>query len=233
MIDFATFSQAGKKGANQDSVLVVNNTNASLLLIADGMGGKEAGGDASKIATATLETMFRTEPELSLSSMILRAKENITSFAEENQIKQMGTTLTACLIKDGKVTVAHIGDTRLYHLRNTGIISVTKDQTEVQKLIDDGVLSKKRAEKYHRRNVLLSALTNYSDYSLFETEFYVNPSDRLILVTDGAYGLIKKIEIRDLSLKNDQIQDLTENVKTTIESRKISDDYSLVACQIK
>lgn len=233
MIDVATFSFAGKKGDNQDSILVERNGDDFLLAIADGMGGKKSGGDASRIATETLSTAFKQEKNYDLPSMFRQAKDKIIEFAEVNSIDQMGTTLTACLIKNDKVTVAHTGDTRLYHLRSEGIISVTKDQTEVQKLIDDGVLSKKRAEKYHRRNVLLSALTNYTDYSLFETEFYVSSFDRLILLTDGAYELIKKVEIRDLSVMNSNISKFTDKLKEAIELKKIHDDYSLIACQVE
>ncbi|MCY4329008.1 MAG: protein phosphatase 2C domain-containing protein, partial [Endozoicomonadaceae bacterium] len=157
MIEFAIFSHAGKTGDNQDCVLAERHHDECLLVIADGMGGKEAGGEAAKIAAAVLGSMFKNDKAYDLPAMIRYAKEKITVFAEENSIKQMGTTLTACLINKGKVTVAHIGDTRLYHLRNEGIISVTKDQTEVQKLIDDGKIKKKRAQHYHRRNILLSA----------------------------------------------------------------------------
>lgn len=232
MIDYSSFSQAGVRGLNQDSVLVCNTNKTSLLAIADGIGGKEAGDHASRIAIETLESKFNEQSEIKLAATFIKVKANIVDYAVNNNIKEIGTTLTACLIKENKVVVAHVGDTRLYHLRNNGIITITKDQTEVQKLLDDGILSKKRAEIYHRRNVLLSAITNYSEYSLFEAEFFVDVNDRLVLLTDGAYNLIKKIEIRDLSIQSQSISKFVEASKRVIESREIKDDYSLLACEI-
>ncbi|MCF6252940.1 MAG: hypothetical protein L3J75_16980 [Methylococcaceae bacterium] len=123
-------------------------------------------------------------------------------------------------------------ETLVYHLRDTGIISITKDQTEVQRLIDDGVLSRKRAANYHRRNILLSAISNYSDYTLFQTEFYILAGDRLVLLSDGSYNLIRKKEIRDLSLQEHNLSNLSNKILNLIESREIRDDYSFVACQI-
>lgn len=232
MIDYSSFSQAGVRGLNQDSVLVCNTNKTSLLAIADGIGGKEAGDHASRIAIETLESKFNEQSEIKLAATFIKVKANIVDYAVNNNIKEIGTTLTACLIKENKVVVAHVGDTRLYHLRNNGIITITKDQTEVQKLLDDGILSKKCAEIYHRRNVLLSAITNYSEYSLFEAEFFVDVNDRLVLLTDGAYNLIKKIEIRDLSIQSQSISKFVEASKRVIESREIKDDYSLLACEI-
>jgi protein phosphatase len=232
MLKTDSFSKAGRKGTNQDSLLVCSSGVYSLIAIADGMGGKEAGDCASKIAINTVKEQFDTNPDLDLSKVFRIVKDAICEFSVENNIKQMGTTLTVCLMNHDKAVVAHAGDTRLYHLRNNGIVSITKDQTEVQKLIDDGVLSKKRAARYHRKNVLLSALTNYSDYSLFQTEFYISAKDRLILLSDGAYDLIAKKEIRDLSVKNSEITDFISDILSLIESRIIKDDYSVVASEI-
>lgn len=232
MLKTDSFSKAGRKGTNQDSLLVCSSGVYSLIAIADGMGGKEAGDCASKIAINTVKEQFDTNPDQDLSKVFRIVKDAICEFSVENNIKQMGTTLTVCLMNQDKAVVAHAGDTRLYHLRNNGIVSITKDQTEVQKLIDDGVLSKKRAASYHRKNVLLSALTNYSDYSLFQTEFYISAKDRLILLSDGAYDLIAKKEIRDLSVKNSEITDFMSDILSLIESRIIKDDYSVVASEI-
>jgi serine/threonine protein phosphatase PrpC len=225
------FSQPGRKGTNQDCVLALSSGASRLIAIADGMGGKDAGDRASKIAINTLRNEFENNQEFDLSDAFRLTKNAICDFSERNNIKQMGTTITACLMTGDKAVVAHVGDTRLYHLRNNGIVCITKDQTEVQKLLDDGVLSKKRAEKYHRKNVLLSAMTNYTPYDLFQTDFYLSHGDRLLLLSDGAYDLISKVEIRDLSVRSKTISDLTSDILNLIKSREIKDDYSLVAAQ--
>lgn len=233
MLQTDSFSKPGRKGLNQDCLLACSSGAYSLIAIADGMGGKEAGDKASKIAIDIIKQQFNKNPDLDLSKAFRSVKDELCEFSIANNIKQMGTTLTVCLVNEAKAVVAHVGDTRLYQLRKNGIIAITRDQTEVQKLIDDGVLSKKRAIRYHRKNVLLSALTNYSDYSLFQTEFYISSSDRLLLLSDGAYDLISKKEIRDLSLQNDNVKKLLEDILNLVESRTIKDDYSVIISEIK
>jgi serine/threonine protein phosphatase PrpC len=233
MLQTDSFSKSGRKGSNQDCIFACVSGLFSLLAIADGMGGKEAGMDASKIAIDIIKKEFSNNPNLDLPKVFRLIKEALCDFSIKNNIKQMGTTLTVCLMNDTKALVAHVGDTRLYQLRHNGIVAITKDQTEVQKLIDDGVLTKKRAVRYHRKNVLLSALTNYSDYSLFQTEFYIGSSDRLLLLSDGVYNIVSKKEIRDLSIKNPEVSSFVGDILSLIESREIKDDYSVVVGQVK
>jgi protein phosphatase len=232
MSDFQSFSNPGRKGKNQDSVLICKSDTKTLIAIADGMGGNEAGEHASKIAIESLEKAFNKNTAVNFTALFAEIKDKLSVYADEHGIEKMGTTLTACLIIGTTVTVAHVGDTRLYHLRNDGIKSITRDQTEVQQLMDEGVLTKKRAERYHRRNILLSAITNYSDYTLSLRELVVNDGDRLLLFTDGAYNLIQKVEVRDISVNKIILHEMVDEVLRLIESREIKDDYSLVAYEI-
>ncbi|MFT6624493.1 MAG: protein phosphatase [Cycloclasticus sp.] len=232
MIQSDHFSHPGRKGDNQDSVLVCTSESSTLIAIADGMGGKDAGDWASKTAISTLKGEFEKKIDLDLSATFKLTKKAIGDYSKNNNIKQMGTTLTVCLVVDDKAFVGHVGDTRLYHLRDNGIVSITKDQTEVQVLLDDGILSKKRAAKYHRKNILLSAITNYSEYDLFQTNFHLKKGDRLVLLSDGAYDLISKLEIRDLSITSKTVSDLTTNILNLVKTKKVKDDYSLIAAQI-
>ena len=75
-------------------------------------------------------------------------------------------------------------------------------------------------------------MTNYTVYDLFQTEFYLSEGDRLLLLSDGAYDLITKVEIRDLSVRSKSIANLTSDILNLIKSREIKDDYSLVAVQV-
>ena len=224
-----SFSNAGREGSNQYRVLICGEHETKLIAVADGMGGKEAGDVASEIAINTLKSEYDAKHQIVLKQAFQKVKENLVSYSLDNGIDQMGTTLTACLLIDGVGYVAHVGDTRLYHLRNKGILGITKDQSELQQLIDDGVLSKKRALKYHRKNVLLSALTNYSDYELFETQFTTQKNDRLVLLSDGVYKVVSKADIRDVSVKSESLESFVQATELLIQSRTITDDYSLVA----
>lgn len=143
----------------------------------------------------------------------------------------MGTTLTVCLISQDSALVAHVGDTRLYHLRDKGIVTRTRDQTEAQELVDQGVLSQRRALNYHRKNILTSVLSNYTDYELYQTEINLLGNDRLILTTDGSYSLIKKSALLKISISSRNAKDLCDKALIEIESGPIKDDYSMIVYQ--
>ena len=226
------FTEAGRGKPNQDSILVKRiDDSVTVIAIADGMGGKSGGDVASCIAVTTISNEVDAS-NFSISSIFQKVKEKIEERAIEcPDYSEMGTTLTVAVIQGNKVTLGHVGDTRLYHLRNKGIIARTKDQTEVQKLLDDGILNKQRAKNYHRRNVLLSVLTPNRDYELQSTSFNLDTHDRLLLLTDGAYSLASKLELRDLSLVNEDLDTYLDKIKELIESKEIRDDYSVIALQ--
>ena len=227
----ASFSEAGRKSVNQDSVLVKQITKTDLVLaIADGMGGKPGGEIASKLALNTVEYVLTNEPSATIEHIFESAHSAITEKARSvEEYSSMGTTLTVVLIRGGSAIVGHVGDCRVYHLREHGIISRTKDQTELQQLLDEGVISKHRAANYHRKNILLSVLSGKLDYTLQKSTFSLKKQDRILLLSDGAYSLLKKIEIRDVSVKAQDIIRLASSLQEIIESKKIIDDYSCVA----
>lgn len=227
------FSQSGPRGNNQDHVSFLSLNDNHILAISDGMGGKEAGEIASEVCVKTIIKGFGDNPKTDIKELFNLSIHNLKKVSEEKNIKEMGATLTVCHIADKEATVYHVGDSRLYHLRNNGLISITKDQTEVQHLIDNGILSKKRAKNYKRKNVLISAMTNYSEYDLEIKRFSILPKDRIILLTDGAYNSTKKMEIRNKSISYSNIEDFIIEIKNAIEENNPTDDYSLICCEIE
>ena len=226
MNNIANFSLAGKDHSNQDSLIFHERSDKTLIAIADGMGGLESGEKASKIAVDLLLREFTNNSSMDFIRIIKDIKKTIQKYALENKIEKIGTTLTCCLIQGESAHIAHVGDCRLYQLRDHGLRTITKDQTEVQKLVDEGVLTPKRAKTYHRRNILLSALSNFSDFYVYEYKISLLENDRLLLMSDGAYSLLEKIEIRNLSVNNQNIDEFVNELKKFIISKKINDDYS-------
>ncbi|GAB6070114.1 protein-serine/threonine phosphatase PrpC [Thiomicrorhabdus hydrogeniphila] len=231
MLQITSFSKQGREKANQDCVFFTKKRHENLVAIADGMGGLESGDLAASCVIDVLTAEFE-KSDFDYPYAFRQIKNQIDELAVVQGYEKIGSTLTSCLITNMNVKVGHVGDCRLYHLRNNGIVTITKDQTEVQKLIDEGILSKNRAKKYSRKNILLSAITNFTDYDLFLTSFTVEKGDRLILMSDGAYSLIRKVEIRDISVNSLNIEDLKNNVLNLIESRDIKDDYSAIFLEV-
>ena len=143
----------------------------------------------------------------------------------------MATTLSLCVVhNDGLVRVAHVGDSRIYHLRRTGILQKTKDQTEVAALIAAGILSNEQAKTYPRRTVLQSALAAKGSYEVFQTEFNLEKDDRVVLLTDGVYRLISKARLRDMSISSENVEQLASSLKEEINGRN-DDDATVVVFQ--
>lgn len=144
----------------------------------------------------------------------------------------MGTTLSVLVISGNVAKVGHVGDTRIYHLRGSGILRRTQDQTEVQKLLDEGILSKTSAMKYPRKNVLYSALTPVRNYQLYKVSFDIEANDRITLLSDGISKVIGLKEFQNLSETSKSVEEFKSAVENLISTKGSIDDYSAVFLQI-
>lgn len=233
MIEIASFCIQGRNKLNQDAVLYLKSDDVYLFAIADGMGGETGGSLASSLSLNTVEELFLENKDISIKEIFEKVSNQLKSLSEVvSKYEKMATTLTICIVRNNIGYVGHVGDCRIYHLRDEGIMSRTKDQTEVQKLLDDKILTKSLAKNYHRKNVLLSVMSNTIEYQLQENTFELVSKDRLLLLSDGVYNVIdNKIIIRDISLSNNNIKDFSANLQKEIESRKVKDDYSCISIQ--
>lgn len=229
-----SFSFPGRNKPNQDSVMTRRYGNGHLALgIADGMGGKPGGNFASKIALQTIDAELDKNPEISIEEIFSQIKKALVADSLSfPAFGEMATTLTVCLFKGREVTLGHVGDCRVYQLRGNGIATRTKDQTEVQRLLDDGILPRHMAKDYPRRNILLSVMNATLEYTLQKSTFSVKSGDRIVLMSDGAYSLLSKSEIRDLSVSSESETSFKSNILELIRTRPIKDDYSAILCRV-
>lgn len=232
-IFFDTFSCAGEKPPNEDSVIAeILSDSISIFAIADGMGGTVGGGNASRTAVLTAIALLKTNVQVSFAELFENIRKELVAQSERNRdLAKMGTTLTLCKIENRHVHVGHVGDTRLYHLRGKGLRTVTKDQTELQKLIDEGVVTQRRAKTYPRRHVLLSALGPQSEYELQEARFEIEANDRLILLTDGVYNILTKADIANISHQSVDVSALCDGLRVSVETSEHKDDYSAICIE--
>ncbi len=234
MIDIASFSIQGKNKLNQDAILHLNSDDVYLFAIADGMGGELGGNLASNFSLNIVQEQFLNNSSIGIKKLFENVSNQLNNFSKLiPEYRNMATTLTICIIKDNIGYVGHVGDCRIYHLRNEGIMSRTKDQTELQKLLDDKILTKSLAKNYHRKNILLSVMSGTIPYELQENTFDLMSKDRLLLLSDGVYNIIdSKILIRDISLNANNIKVFSTNLQKEIESKKIKDDYSCISIEL-
>ena len=175
---------------NQDSVYA----GPRLLALADGMGGHAAGEVASKLVIAALVPLDDDEPGPDLLGELAEAtaqgNDAITELvSEEPDLDGMGTTLTAVLFAGNRLGMVHVGDSRAYLLRDGTFTQITRDDTFVQSLIDEGRITEDEAATHPQRSLLLRALTGHDvDPALTVRE--ARSGDRYMLCSDGLSGVV-------------------------------------------
>jgi serine/threonine protein phosphatase PrpC len=180
-----------------------------LLVLADGMGGHKGGQVASGIAVETVRRVFLNEDRENLRDLLIEAfaraqDEILAQAAGHPELRGMGTTCTAAIIHKGSMIYGHIGDSRLYLVRNGSAIQITEDHSFVNQLVKSGVITAAQAAVHEKRNVLTSALGMRSapvaaDFSEQPVPLQVN--DTLLLSSDGLHGLVRADEIRETVAK--------------------------------
>lgn len=235
-MNFATqsFSLALDTRPNQDAMATKHFSSGKLFAaVADGVGGQEGGGIASNMAIECAVNELTNEFPPSFGDVFANMIKALQKRSiEDSTLKEMATTLSLLIACDGQAHFAHVGDSRIYHLRNEGVLQITQDQTEVALLVRQGILSVSRAKIYPRRSVLVSALSAKGDYELISGSFDIQPKDRILLITDGVYGLMSKQEIRDLSIKFPSLTEFTNNISLQLSLIGLKDDATLVAIEV-
>lgn len=179
---------------------------SALLIVADGMGGHGHGDLASQIAVRVIGEVFQsthaTDPRDRLHAGFLAANQQIIAEAERISGAGMGTTCVAAYVHGNQVWVAHIGDSRIYHVREGGVLWRTIDHTRVQKMVEMGILTAAAAKDHPDANVVTRALgyAQLADGTLIEPDvrmepLILEPGDALVLCSDGLYDDIEDHEI--------------------------------------
>lgn len=196
------------RAVNQDSGRIVHATNGNakarglLVVVADGMGGHNAGEVASQTAVKTVEEVYQRaqgSPGEALDEAFRKANHNIHQLAAKNQsMKGMGTTCTALAIVGNEAWAAHIGDSRLYLVRGADIYQLSEDHTAIHELVRQGLLTPDMAEHHEDRNVLVRAMGTKPELSImrWREPMDVRRGDAFVLCSDGLHDLVHDSEIR-------------------------------------
>ena len=198
---------------NEDSVYA----GARLLALADGMGGHAAGEVASQLVIAALAHLDDDEPGgdllARLDTAVRSGNSAIAAQVEmEPDLEGMGTTLTAILFDGNRIGLVHIGDSRGYLLRDGELAQITKDDTFVQTLVDEGRITREEAHSHPQRSLIMRALTGHEvEPTLTMRE--ARAGDRYLLCSDGLSDPVSDETI----LEALQIPDVAESAYRLIE----------------
>jgi Serine/threonine protein phosphatase len=197
---------------NEDTI--ATDADVGLLVLADGMGGYNAGEVASGIAVKTITNLVReglaredldsvdrntglSRASIVLRDAITRANKIIYQTARSQaECEGMGTTVVAALFYDNRISIAHVGDSRLYRQRGSQIAQVTMDHSLLQELVDRGFYSPEEAQRAANKNYVTRALGVEPQVEVEVQEHPVDKGDIFILCSDGLSDMVEDEDIR-------------------------------------
>jgi protein phosphatase len=182
---------------NEDSVYA----RAPVFVVADGMGGAQAGEVASRIAVEAFERGLPDggSPEERLATLVRDANRRIHELSRaEHERAGMGTTLTAALLDDAELAIAHVGDSRAYLYRAGELRRLTQDHSLVQELVDRGKLTEAQAEEHPQRSIITRALGPEPTVKVDTRTYPVRDGDVLLLCSDGLTSMISEEKIAEV-----------------------------------
>jgi serine/threonine protein phosphatase PrpC len=186
-----------QRRANEDSLLA----RSPLFVVADGMGGAQAGEVASKIAVESFHAGLPdgSSPEEALAGYALAANTRIHDLSRKNAEQAgMGTTLTAVYVGEQEVAIAHVGDSRAYCLRDDELLRLTDDHSLVDELIREGRLTPEEAEEHPQRSIITRALGPEEIVEVDTRSFRARAGDVYLLCSDGLTSMVPEARLAEV-----------------------------------
>lgn len=194
----ANCTDTGKvRSVNEDSMTTFDSPNGRVVVVCDGMGGQNAGDVASQLAVIVIQDILTDNtfpsPEEAITRSIIAANQAILRRAsQDGSFSGMGSTCVMVIIKDGKVYYGSVGDSRIYYISNGMIRQITKDQSYVQTLVDEGRITQEAAEHHQDKNQITNALgiDNMTPPAVCQMPIAPEPGSVFLLCSDGLSGMI-------------------------------------------
>jgi protein phosphatase len=250
-IDIAELTDTGRvREHNEDAI--GSNPDIGLMVLADGMGGYNAGEVASGIAVQIVTDLaseaaereqlndIDTHSGLMRQSIILRdavyrSNKIIYQTAQsQTHCEGMGTTIVACMFYDDKVSIAHVGDSRAYRLRGGQLEQMTLDHSLLQELVDRGFYSHEEAQRSTNRNYVTRALGVEPTVEVEVHEYDVLPDDIYLLCSDGLPDMVEDDDIHlTISTFNASLDVVGQQLIDLANNHGGRDNVSVMLAQVK
>lgn len=220
-IRWSALSHVGKKRSeNQDAGYASND----LLMVADGMGGHTGGALASRLAILAMVEAYRnvgvttSEPFEVLLGAYARAEATLRYFVQDQpQYLDMGTTLTCLAVRENRVEVLHIGDSRLYVSDQNSTYQVSEDHTLVQSYVNDQLITMEQSRTHPQRSTLLRVLGACRNDSPDYYELELKIGQRVLLASDGLNAALTDMEIAEILQSPDDVDVVADRlIKATL-----------------
>jgi PPM family protein phosphatase len=232
VVEVAHRTDTGRqRNANEDAFYA----RAPVFAVADGMGGAQAGEVASRVAADAFESAGEHDdaPERYLSRVVTEANERIHELAQSDASRSgMGTTLTAALIRDNEVSLAHVGDSRAYVLREGELKRLTSDHSLVEELRRQGRLTEAQAEEHPQRSIITRALGPEPDVEVDTMTVPARPGDVFILCSDGLTTMVPEARIARILERSKSLESAVSRLVREANEGGGRDNITVVAFRL-
>jgi len=232
---------------NQDTIFVASEPFGpfpNLFIVADGMGGHNAGEVASVEAVTHMTDYIRSfdvaefvQPDNYLDLLVTavqKANSKICEMAKkDSKLSGMGTTLTACVVADDKMFFAHVGDSRAYAITSKNINQLTADHSYVGQMVQTGQISKEEALTHPQRNVITRVLGVQSPFEVDGLVLPINETVTVLLCSDGLTNMLEDSKIKEISEGVGFVEHRARFLVEEANSRGGHDNISVILIDIK
>jgi serine/threonine protein phosphatase PrpC len=225
----------GPRKHNEDSHGILELDDALLLIVADGLGGHNAGEVASNLAVKEIQGSIKKhygstdDHKKILAKAIGKANREIFDLAAANPgYSGMGTTVVAVLVKGNKAVAVNVGDSRAYLISDNGIRQITKDHSLVQSLLDMDAIDEEEALGHPQKNVVLRSLGTKETVDGDFIEVGLNDGELLMLCTDGITDTLTDSQISGIIQKDDGLEVIARKLVEACLKGETKDNITVV-----
>ena len=233
-VEYAKVSALGDRQDNQDRAAVVVSEEAAMMLVFDGMGGHADGAIAAETGLKIVQDIFMSstlpifDPQGFLYMALARAHDEVVGLGKEVAVDfRPRATCAICLIQEGGAYWAHIGDSRIYQIRNGNVLNRSRDHSHVEVLIQEGAITEEEAQDHPMRNFVECCIGGDApvpDMSITSKE-PLQPGDVLLACTDGLWSGLSDDDVAEIGAPGDD--NLAENLKAlSIKALNVNSPYS-------
>ena len=233
-VEYAKVSALGDRQDNQDRAAVVVSEDAAMMLVFDGMGGHADGAIAAETGLKIVQDIFMSstlpifDPQGFLYMALARAHDEVVGLGKEVAVDfRPRATCAICLIQEGGAYWAHIGDSRIYQIRNGNVLNRSRDHSHVEVLIQEGAITEEEAQDHPMRNFVECCIGGDApvpDMSITSKK-PLQPGDVLLACTDGLWSGLSDDDVAEIGAPGDD--NLAENLKAlSIKALNVNSPYS-------
>ncbi len=238
-VRLGVLSDIGKqRKINEDSYFVYRNEKLFGGMVADGMGGENAGEVASRMATQIVKEYIinKFNPQMDYMEVgemvrmaFVEANKGIYNYAKRNkQLEGMGTTGTLAFIYQNKIITAHVGDSRVYAIDKKGIRQITKDHSYVQELLQRGEISREAADNHPAKNYITRAIGT-DDILKVDIGILAYQGETILICSDGLTNMTMDDQLLEIVYENDELQEACNKLVEFANKKGGLDNITVIA----